>query len=72
MFIKVGAWSGGDPSNPLGTIQWAGGPTNYAAGPYTMYLKSIATTDYSTSSQYTYSGTTGTWQSIRSTGDTIN
>ena len=72
MFIKVGAWSGGDPSNPPGTIQWAGGLTNYAAGPYTMYLKSIAVTDYSTGSQYTYSGTTGTWQSIRSTGGTIN
>lgn len=72
MFIKVGTWSGGDPSNPPGTIQWAGGYTNYAAGPYTMYLKSIAATDYSTGSQYTYSGTTGTWQSIRSTGGTIN
>lgn len=72
MFIKVGTWSGGDPSNPPGTIQWAGGPTNYAAGPYTMYLKSIAATDYSTGSQYTYSGTTGTWQSIRSNGGQIN
>ena len=72
MFIKVGSWSGGDPSNPPGTIQWAGGPTNYAAGPYTMYLKSIAVTDYSTGSQYTYSGTSGTWQSIRSNGGEIN
>jgi hypothetical protein len=72
MFIKVGSWSGGDPSNAPGTIQWAGGPTNYAAGPYTMYLKSIAVTDYSTGSQYTYSGTSGTWQSIRSNGGKIN
>jgi beta-glucanase (GH16 family) len=72
MFIKVGSWSGGDSSNPPGTIQWAGGPTNYAAGPYTMYLKSIAVTDYSTGSQYTYSGTSGTWQSIRSNGGKIN
>jgi len=72
MLIKVGAWSGGDPSNPAGTIQWAGGPTNYAAGPYTMYLKSIAVTDYSTGSQYTYSGSSGTWQSITSNGGKIN
>jgi len=72
MRIKVGAWSGGDPSNPAGTIQWAGGPTNYAAGPFTMYLKSIAVTDYSTGSQYTYSGGGGTWQSIQSNGGKIN
>ncbi|KAK4697810.1 hypothetical protein P7C71_g315, partial [Lecanoromycetidae sp. Uapishka_2] len=68
MMIKVGAWSGGDSSNPVGTQQWATGQTgvttNYASGPYTMQLKSIAVTDYSTGSQYTYSGTEGTWQSI--------
>ena len=72
MMVKVGAWSGGDPSNPPGTIQWAGGPTNYANGPFTMYLKSIAVTDYSTGTQYTYSGTSGTWQSIQSEGGKIN
>jgi Glycosyl hydrolases family 16 len=72
MMIKVGAWSGGDPGNAPGTIAWAGGPTDYSAGPYTMYLKSIAVTDYSTGTQYTYSGSAGTWQSIQSTGGTIN
>ena len=72
MFIKVGSWSGGDPANPAGTIQWSGGPTDYAAGPYTMYLKSIAVTDYSTGASYVYSGTSGTWQSITSNGGKIN
>ena len=72
MMIKVGAWSGGDPANPPGTVQWAGGPTNYAAGPYTMYCKSIAVTDYSTGTQYTYSGTAGTWQSINAVGGKVN
>ena len=37
-----------------------------------MYVKSIAVTDYSTGTQYTYSGTDGTWQSIKSNGGTIN
>lgn len=37
-----------------------------------MYVKSIAVTDYSTGSQYTYSGTDGSWQSIKSSGGTIN
>ncbi len=72
MMVKVGAWSGGDSANAPGTIAWAGGPTDYSAGPYTMYLKSIAVTDYSTGTQYTYSGSAGTWQSIQSTGGTIN
>ena len=50
--------------------EWATGQasgtvyTDYSSGPYTMVLKSIAATDYSTGSQYEYSGTEGTWQSI--------
>ena len=77
MMIKVGSWSGGDSSNPAGTVQWATGSTggvytNYAAGPYTMEVKSIAVTDYSTGSQYKYSGTDGTWQSITAVGGTVN
>ncbi|KAF6233017.1 hypothetical protein HO173_008773 [Letharia columbiana] len=70
MMIKVGSWSGGDASAALGTRQWATGQasgtvyTDYTSGPYSMVLKSIAATDYSTGSQYEYSGTDGTWQSI--------
>lgn len=72
MVIKVGSWSGGDPSNSPGTIQWAGGLTNYADGPFTMYLKSIHVADYSTGTEYTYSGSSGTWESIRSVGGQIH
>lgn len=72
MVIKVGAWSGGDPSNPPGTIEWAGGETDYSAGPFTMYLKSIQVSDYSTGTSYSYSGTSGTWQSIVSNGGKID
>jgi beta-glucanase (GH16 family) len=31
-YIKFGIWAGGDPSNSPGTIQWAGGPTDYSDG----------------------------------------
>jgi beta-glucanase (GH16 family) len=72
MQIKVGSWAGGDPGNPQGTIEWAGGLTTYTDGPFTMYLKSIAVTDYSTGTAYTYSGTTGDWESIQSDGGSIN
>ena len=95
MMIKVGAWSGGDPSNEPGTIrksrsrflpsknlrltfaEWATGQasgvtTNYASGPYKMQVKSISVTDYSTGSQYKYTGTDGTWESITAVGGTVN
>ncbi|GAB7341066.1 hypothetical protein MBLNU457_7386t1 [Dothideomycetes sp. NU457] len=72
MQLKIGAWAGGDPTNPPGTIAWAGGQTNYANGPFTMTVKSVDVQDYSTGSSYSYSGTTGTWQSIKSNGGTIN
>lgn len=72
MRVKIGSWSAGDPSNPAGTIAWAGGNTNYAAGPYVMGLKSAVITDYSTGKTYQYSGTSGTWQSIVADGGTVN
>lgn len=72
MMLKVGAWSGGDPANPPGTIEWAGGETDYSAGPFTMYCKSIQVSDYSTGTSYSYSGTSGTWQSIKSNGGSIS
>jgi len=72
MQIKIGAWSGGDSSNAPGTIQWAGGPTDYSAGPYSMQVKSIAVSDYSTGTQYRYSDTSGNWQSITAVGGSVN
>lgn len=72
MQIKFGAWSGGDPGNAPGTIEWARGPTNYANGPYTMVVQSLAVTDYSTGTEYKYGDTSGTWESIEAVGGKIN
>ena len=36
-----------------------------------MQVKSIAVTDYSTGTQYTYSGSTGNWQDITAVGGTV-
>jgi beta-glucanase (GH16 family) len=71
MQLKVGAWSGGDPSNSQGTIEWAGGNTDYSAGPYTMQVKSITVQDYSTGSSYEYSGTSGNWQDIKAVDGSV-
>jgi hypothetical protein len=72
MQIKVGAWSGGDPANAPGTIEWSQGPTDYSKGPYVMQVKSLRVQDYSTGTQYVYGDQTGTWQSIKSVGGKIN
>ncbi|KAI1613088.1 extracellular cell wall glucanase Crf1/allergen Asp F9 [Exophiala viscosa] len=72
MYVKIGIWAGGDPSNSAGTIEWAGGETDYSDGPFTMYLKSVTVKDYSTGSSYSYSGTSGTWESIVSDGGEVN
>jgi len=71
MQVKFGAWSGGDPSNAPGTIEWARGPTDYSKGPFSMNVKHIKITDYSTGSKYTYGDNTGRWQSINAQGGTV-
>lgn len=72
MRVKFGAWSGGDPANPAGTIAWARGPTDYSKGPFTMIVQSISVTDYSTGTAYKYGDTSGSWESIEAIGGTIN
>ncbi|THC90384.1 hypothetical protein EYZ11_010147 [Aspergillus tanneri] len=42
MTVKIGLWEGGDLENDAETIQWAGGQTDYSAGPFTMYINSIS------------------------------
>lgn len=71
MQIRIGIWAGGDPTNNPGTIQWAGGETNYQTGPYSMVIKSVNVEDYSTGHEYYYSDMSGTWQSIKSNGGEI-
>jgi beta-glucanase (GH16 family) len=72
MQIKFGAWSGGDPANAPGTIEWSRGPTDYTQGPFVMQVKSLKVSDYSTGTQYVYGDQSGTWESIKSVGGQIN
>ncbi|CZR39865.1 hypothetical protein LB506_002645 [Fusarium annulatum] len=73
MQVKFGAWAGGDPNtNSAGTVKWARGPTDYSKGPFTMKVKSVVVTDYSTGDEYKYKDTSGSWQSIESVGGEIN
>ncbi|KAL6711721.1 transglycosylase [Coniothyrium glycines] len=71
MQVKFGAWSGGDPANAPGTIEWAQGPTDYTKGPFTMKVRSIMVQDYSTGTQYVYGDQSGTAGSIQAVGGSI-
>lgn len=51
---------------------WAGGETDYSQAPFTMYMKSMMVSDYSTGTSYSYSDKSGSWKSIRSEGGQIN
>ncbi|KAK7740458.1 hypothetical protein SLS53_005299 [Cytospora paraplurivora] len=64
MRVKLGIWAGGDSSNSEGTIEWAGGATDYSDGPFTAYVKSVQITNYNPASSYTYSDKTGDYSSI--------
>lgn len=65
MKVAMGLWAGGDSDNPPGTIQWAGGTTDYSHAPFNMSIKSIKVVDYSTGDSYSYSDQTGSTDSIK-------
>lgn len=68
MRVRIGVWAGGDPSNGQGTIEWAGGETDYAGCPYTMYVKNVEITNSNPAASYTYGDKSGSYQSIQMSG----
>lgn len=73
MQVKFGSWAGGDPArNPEGTVKWAKGPTDYSKGPFTMSVKNIIITDYSTGKEYRYKDNSGSWGSIEAVDGEVN
>ncbi|KAH6660935.1 concanavalin A-like lectin/glucanase domain-containing protein [Truncatella angustata] len=63
MRVKLGVWSASDSGNE-GTIEWAGGETDYDDAPFTMHVQSITIQNYNPGTTYTYSDLTGDWTSI--------
>ncbi|EME78213.1 glycoside hydrolase family 16 protein, partial [Pseudocercospora fijiensis CIRAD86] len=65
--VQFGVWCGGC-SKAKGTVEWAGGKTDFDEAPFTMTVKSIRITDGTTnSSVYSYGDHTGSYQSIKVT-----
>lgn len=63
--VRLGIWAGGDPKNPNGTIEWAGGETTYDNTPYTMTVQSVRVSDATQATQYQWGDRSGSWQSIK-------
>ncbi|KAI0395250.1 concanavalin A-like lectin/glucanase domain-containing protein [Xylariaceae sp. FL0594] len=67
--LKLGIWDAGSSTAPEGTVQWAGGLTDFSKGPFTAYYKSVTIQDYangvSGAKEYVWkSGSDGSYQSI--------
>ncbi|GFF54919.1 probable glycosidase crf1 [Aspergillus lentulus] len=70
MVVKLGIWAGGDSSNSEGTIEWAGGETDYDDVPFTMYVKSVNIINYNPAASYNYTDKTGSYTSIVASNST--
>ncbi|KAH7380787.1 concanavalin A-like lectin/glucanase domain-containing protein [Pyrenochaeta sp. MPI-SDFR-AT-0127] len=68
MNVRIGSWSGGDPANDEGTIEWSGGETNYNDAPFTMYLEKVEVVNDTPASSYTYGDMSGSYESIEVDG----
>ncbi|KAG0154484.1 hypothetical protein PDIDSM_52 [Penicillium digitatum] len=68
MRVRIGIWAGGDPSRIKGTIDWAGGETDYSKAPFTMYVKSVEIVNYTPAESYVYSDKSGSSDSIEING----
>lgn len=68
MNLRIGIWAGGDPSNGEGTIEWAGGATDYSQAPFTMYVESVHIQNYNPADSYKWTDNSGSWESIEFTG----
>ncbi|KAL4940231.1 concanavalin A-like lectin/glucanase domain-containing protein [Aspergillus oleicola] len=70
MRVRIGIWAGGDPDNSQGTIEWAGGETDYTQAPFTMYVRSVSITNYNPADSYTWTDQTGSYDSIEAANGT--
>ncbi|KAJ6127830.1 Concanavalin A-like lectin/glucanases superfamily [Penicillium samsonianum] len=68
MRVRIGIWAGGDPNRIKGTIDWAGGETDFSKAPFTMYVKSVEIVNYTPAESYVYPDKSGSADSIEING----
>ena len=69
MQLRLGTWVAGRKDAPEGTVEWAGGYTDFSKAPFIAYYKDIKITDYSNgvkgATSYSWKeGSDGSYQSI--------
>lgn len=73
MEVKIGTWVGGGKNSPEGTVEWAGGYTDFSQAPFNAYYKSIKIVDYGCKDaptdkeikEYVWTDRSGSWESIK-------
>ncbi|OBW67138.1 MAG: putative cytosolic iron-sulfur protein assembly protein 1 [Aureobasidium pullulans] len=60
--FQLGIWAGG---NAWGTVDWAGGYTDFTKAPFTMYVKSVKITNYNPAYAYNWTDSSGSSKSIK-------
>lgn len=65
MRLKLGNWAGGAAGQPAGTVEWAGGATDFSQAPFTMYVKSISVQNHNPAAEYQWTDKTGSFKSIK-------
>ncbi|KAF2758686.1 extracellular cell wall glucanase Crf1/allergen Asp F9 [Pseudovirgaria hyperparasitica] len=64
--LRLGIWAGGDPEkNAKGTVEWAGGETDFGEAPFTMTVESVYVHDFSDAKEYEFGDRSGSWESIK-------
>lgn len=64
MDVRIGIWAGGDSSNAEGTIEWAGGETDFSKGPFEMVLEKVEVVNENPGTSYKYGDMSGDADSI--------
>ncbi|KAB8219449.1 concanavalin A-like lectin/glucanase domain-containing protein [Aspergillus novoparasiticus] len=62
--VKVSNWPVGIASQSIGNIEWGGGLVNWTNLPFTMTVQRIRVQDFHSGKEYTYSGNSGSYDSI--------
>jgi beta-glucanase (GH16 family) len=68
--VKIGIWAGGASSSE-GTVDWAGGTTDFSEAPFTMYIESVNITNYNPAINYNWTDTSGSYSSVKLLGETV-
>lgn len=68
MNVRIGIWSGGDEdNNSQGTVEWAGGPTDFKEAPFVMSIQKVYVEDYTSAKEYSWDDMdeSGNWQKVK-------